>query len=326
VSLPQIVPPTDIRLDGLRRLAFPLALLSFVVMALSVYLRLDYAGLGCSDWLACYAQQLADPAARPGTDIARLLHRLTATTTLILTLLITWKSLRPTPIQPVAYYATLLLALMLLLSAIGIVSSEPYWVVVNFLNILGGLGLVSFSCRTYMATCPAPADSTRIDLHHRLTTLGLYCLTATIVLGSLIGASYAATACASLSNCGEIWRATGVDWAALNPFRHLTGPITAGNAEGAALHVMHRILAILTVLTIGLASWRSLRVAATRRGAFWIFGLLCATALIGFTVIESALNLWITLAHGLCAAALLVAIARQQVSYRQNRLHPTAPS
>lgn len=311
----------DERLRSLRRLALPLAALSFVVVALSSYLRLDYAGLGCADWPACYGQLLAEPA-RAGSGIARALHRITASLALVLTLVITWKALRPTPIQPVARYATLLLLLMLTLSAIGIVSDDPHLVLVGFLNILGGLGLVSFACRVLMATDPAPLPRSMLNLDQGLMRVGIYSLTATLILGSLIGARYAATACTGLPDCGDSWWPAAAGWAALNPLVILASATPVVDAGGIALHLLHRYLALATLILLGTACCQGLRQAATRRGAQWILLLLGMEVALGIATVASGFSLWIAIAHGLCAAALLVAIARQQVTRRQHQARP----
>lgn len=303
------------RLKQIRTLALALAVLSFVVMLLSVFLRLDYAGLGCTDWPACYGQLLRE-GPRPHTGFIRALHRITASAALVLTIIVVWKSLRPQPLQAVARNAVLLLLLMLFLSAIGILSANPNRVVVSFLNILGGLGLVSFSWRVLQAARPVSAAGSPPP-PNPLLHLGLLTLTASIALGALIGARYAAVTCASLPACGGVWWPAASGWAALNPVVHLAAAPPAGEAGGVALHLLHRYLALATLLLLGIAGWRALGPAATRSAARILLLLLALAVTLGILSVASDFKLWLTVAHSASAATLLAAIVQLQLAARR---------
>lgn len=302
------------RLATLRRLALPLAALCFVVMLLSVYLRLDNAGLGCADWPACYGRLLTE-GSRSHTEmtVARALHRLTASLALVLAIVVAWKSLRPSPLQPVARNAVLLLLLMLFLSVIGILSSDPHRVAVSFLNILGGLGLVSFSWRVLRASesaAPPPSPPPRdIAVHFGLATL-----TASILLGALIGARYAAVTCTSLPDCGGTWWPAAAGWSALDPFVQLSVAPAASDAGGVALHLLHRYAAVATLLLLGAVGLRALRQPATRAAARVLLLLLALAVTLGVLSVASGFNLWLTVAHSASAASLLAAIVQLQLA------------
>lgn len=314
MPLPDPAMDDTARLKQLRTLALVLAALAFVVMLLSVFLRLDYAGLGCANWPACYGQLLSE-GPRPHTGFVRALHRITASAALLLTIVVVWKSLRPRPLQPVARNAVLLLLLMLFLSAIGILSANPNRVVVSFLNILGGLGLVSFSWRVLQATRPATAGSAAPP--NPLLHLGLLTLTASIALGALIGARYAAVTCASLPDCGGAWWPAADGWAALDPFVHLAAAPPPGEAGGVALHLLHRYLALATLLLLGITGWRALGQAATRGAARILLLLLALAVTLGILSVASDFNLWLTVAHSASAATLLAAIVQLQLAARR---------
>ena len=181
------------RLKRIRKLALLLTSLSFLILLVSAYIRLGGAGLGCSPWPHCYGQLLVG-GSYLHSDAARILHRVVASSALLLGFVLVWQCQRPQPVQPPARYATALLVLMILLTVVGLWSSDPHRVWAAFINILGGAGLVLLSWRTVLAAdirqAPAPRRRPAALLHAGLGTLAL-----TMALGALIGARYAAIAC-----------------------------------------------------------------------------------------------------------------------------------
>lgn len=293
------------RLGRLRRIGMVLALLSLAVVAVSAYLRLVSADLGCSVWPECYGRFLTAGTYAPPAA-GRLVHRFVATSALLLAIYACWIAFRPHRLTPVARQTLLLLGLMLFLSVVGIWSNDPRRVLVNFVNLVGGLGLVSMSWRIVMATGPAGRPA-RPDA---LLGGGLAALTATVLIGALIGARYAASACATLPDCGGTWLPAAGGLAALNPVATLTGPTPAGDAGGVALHLLHRICAVATLLLLGMAALRRRRDAAARPAAAAVMVLLGGEFLLGLLTVATGYNLWLAIGHNVCAAALLAAAAR----------------
>jgi heme A synthase len=295
------------RLKKIRGMALLLAVLCVLVVSVSAYIRLDGAGLGCADWPGCYGQVLAGESQALQYGVARLLHRIIASLALVLACFLVWHCLRPQPIQPAARYATLLLLLMLTLSALGILSSDPRLSLVGFLNILGGLGLVSFSWRVVLATNLAPtrepAKPQGILLH-----LGVAALSVTVMLGAWVGASYAAVSCDSVPHCGGAWWPPTEGWAALNPFIKLSGSALPGDAGGVTLNLLHRYSAVSTLLLLGSAGVRALAHDATRNAARVLLLLLVVELALGGLTVVSGFSLWLAVGHGVCAAALLAAV------------------
>ncbi len=288
-----------------RALALLTCLLSLMVVGVSAYLRLSGAGLGCSDWPGCYGRILAGVPHAPWEG-ARLVHRIVATLALLAGILLVWRCWRPQPLQPAARYATLLLALMLFLSVVGVWSSDPRMAAVNFINLIGGLGLVTFSWR--VAITSEPSRLMDRGTGGPLCRAALATLTLTVLLGGLIGARYAAPACGTLPDCqGAWWPAAG--WFALNPFVALTGPAGPGEAGGVALHLLHRYAAALAAVLLAIVALRLRKVPRARNAALKVLTLLLLEGLVGVLTVASGFNLWLAVAHNVGAALLLAAAA-----------------
>ncbi|MBL8375035.1 COX15/CtaA family protein [Accumulibacter sp.] len=297
-----------LRLRTIRATAFLLTALSLMVVLLSAYLRLDGAGLGCADWPACYGRLLASEPGELHFGVVRLLHRAVASISLVLACALVWQCWRRPSIESAAGPATLLLLLMLLLSALGIWSSDPRLTLVGFLNIMGGLGLVTFSWRVVLASSPGST------LHShaaptRTLRLGAAALSVTVILGALMGASYAALACASFPDCGGRWWPGADDWAALEPFAVLATTPTAGDPGGATLHLLHRYSALATLLLLGAAALQALADDARRHAAWVLLLLLVVEIALGSLAVLSGFNLWLAVSHDVGAAALLASVA-----------------
>ncbi len=286
------------RFRRIRALALLTAALSLLVVAVSAYLRLAGAGLGCEDWPACYGSNLAG-APHPAWPGARLLHRIAASAALLAALLLAWNCWRPRPLQPEARRAMRLLALMLLLALLGAWSADPRRVAVNWANIVGGLALVALSWRVMASASSLPRGEA--GRQGAVARAALAALAATVLLGGLIGARYAAPACGTLPFCGGAWLPEG-GWAALNPFALLAGPAGPGDAGGVLLHLLHRLGALVALALFA--------VLALRRGkaARMLLALLVLEILLGALAV-SGHALWPALAHNAVAALLLAAAA-----------------
>ncbi len=292
------------RLRQIRWLALIVCVLSVLVVAVSAYLRLDAAGLGCTDWPACYGKVLAGEPAQLHYGVARLLHRLAASTALLLTIAMVWRCLRPYPLLPAAQYAVLLLGLMLALSALGFFSADPRRALVGFLNIVGGLGLVTFSWRTAMAAGACHGASTRQGCQDPLLAGGAVLLTVAVLLGAWLGATYSAPACPTLPFCEIGAWALPDALRALDHLRSLQAPALPGDSGGVTLHLLHRGFAVLALIALGGLAVRSGQLTAKLAA-----GMLAGVMLLGVASVSSGLNLALVVAHGVAAALLLAVVA-----------------
>lgn len=293
----------SVRLSRIRSLALVLTALSFLVLFVSAYIRLSGAGLDCAGWPGCYGEVLAG-GPHPHTGVVRILHRLAATMALLLGFYTAWHCLHPTPLQPVARYATALLALMIALTFVGVWSSDPHRIWASFFNMLGGLGLVSLSWRTVLATESRPLTTPGAASGFILRA-GLALLAVSIALGALIGARYAAISCTSAPSCAGVWWPAAEGWAALNPFAAVAVATLPGDAGGVTLHLLHRYCALLALIVMGLVAVQALAKAATRRSGTLLLVLLLIEFVLGSLTVLSGFSLWLAIGHSVCAAALL---------------------
>jgi cytochrome c oxidase assembly protein subunit 15 len=293
------------RLKRIRILAWALTLLSLLILLVSAYIRLRGAGLGCSPWPDCYGRLLSGAANLHG-GAARILHRSVASLALVLGFVLVAQCLRPQPIQPAARWATALLSLMIVLTFVGLFSSDPHRVWPGFINILGGAGLVLLAWRTALAAGADPARSPP-RRPPALLHAGAGVLVLTMALGALIGVRYAATACPTLPACsGVVWPAAG-GWSALDPFTGIVAAGGLGDAGGVALHLLHRYCALAALLLLGLGGLRGLARPASRASAGLLLVLLLVQFLLGVLTVLSGFSLWMAIAHSVCASLLLAA-------------------
>lgn len=293
------------RLRRIRRLALLLTALSLLVVFVSAHLRLSGAGLGCPGWPDCYGQVLvAGP--HPNSGPFRILHRIAASLSLLLGFALAWQCLRPSPVQPVARYATLLLALMIALALVGVFSADPHRVWSSFFNMLGGVALVALSWGAALAAAPeqvagAPRRSAAL-LH-----AGLGLLALTIALGALIGARYAAIACPSLPGCSDVSWPAAAGWGALNPFATVGVATGLGDAGGVALHLLHRYAALATLLLLGVAGLQAMAHGGARASAGLMLALLLVQLALGVLTVLSGFSPGLAIAHSVCASMLVAA-------------------
>ena len=316
------------------RLAIFSTLLAFCVVLMGAYVRLSDAGLGCPDWPGCYGKlvvpQSGETLTPPNNPFAKPLHRgkawkemihryLAGTLGLcILLLAVTaWRNRRD-PAQPlrlpnlllglVAFQATLGMWTVTLLVKPAIVTAHLLGGFATFVLLL----LLALRLRSN----PLFPDLEIAPSLRPVILLGLAVVIAQITLGGWTSSNYAALGCNDFPGCypdqwwpamdfGEaftLWRGLGINY----EFGVLE------NDARSAIHMTHRIGALLTLLSVG---WLALRLILQRRqnGLARLGGLLllmlAIQILLGIGNVLGHLPLPVAVAHNGGGALLLATLA-----------------
>lgn len=322
------------------KIALLTALLALCVVMMGAYVRLSDAGLGCPDWPGCYGQLIAPSAEheingelaqqRPlesGKAWKEMIHRYLAGTlglAILLLAVLAWRN-RQDPDQPLAL-PTALVMLVVFQAALGM------WTVTLLVkpaivtaHLLGGFAtlslLVLLVLRLRRGPLPSAASASPYAWH---LWLGLGLLILQIMLGGWTSTNYAALACSEFPTCyGRqwwpemdfheafvIWRGLGVnyEYGVLEP------------AARVAIHVTHRLGALLVVLVVAPLALRLLRDPVSgllRHLGGVMLGLLLLQIGLGIANVLGHLPLAIAVVHNGNAALLLVTlIAALRAAYR----------
>jgi cytochrome c oxidase assembly protein subunit 15 len=309
---------SQLRRRTLRRIAWLCALLVLLIAALSAYLRLSKAGLGCTPWPQCYGQELraqqqglppSDAVAR-GVALARLAHRVVASVALVLVIVLAMSALTARPRRRDEITLSLaLLALALFLAGLGLRTGASRLPAVAIGNLLGGFAMLALSVRLALVDRADRAPSTALS---RGAAIALCAVVAQVVLGGLVSASFADLSCGGVADCARTAAQQGWPLSALNPWHEpvfepaAQGPI---NPHGALAQLAHRVWAPAVLLAALPTAWLAWRHGARRS----------ATALIALLVLQVAAGLWLltpvlplpaALLHNLLAALLVTLLAR----------------
>lgn len=302
----------------LGRMALSSALLVFIVVLASAYLRLSNAGLGCADWPLCYGSMKTEGAAAstesavPGQTIVRLTHRLAAMLVSIFNLLIAYLAWMRQPARiGNRVLAVALIALTVFLSLIGRATTGTHLPAITMGNLLGGLTLLALTWWAWLTAGnpPSAAHRNRAALS-MLGGLTLTLVTLQLVLGAWLSSRYAGPSCITFPDCNGAWWPRPWRWSDLNPFFALQyredGPVLATTAM-QALNMAHRLVAILVAASVSALSAALLRDPSSRRlGATLLLTVFLAMAL-GIAAVLLGFPLWLILAHDGSAALLLLA-------------------
>jgi cytochrome c oxidase assembly protein subunit 15 len=331
---------------GYRKIARAVALLALAVVILGAYVRLTDAGLGCPDWPGCYgrltvgavmqdidAAQQAYPErpVEPGKAWREMLHRYLAGLlglAVLLLAVLAWRN-RHAAGQPVALPLALLV-LVVFQALLGMwtvtLLLKP---VVVMAHLLGGMATLAL---LWWLSLPPPGGRSS---SHRLAgsaAAALALLAVQIALGGWTSTNYAALACPDFPTCQGSWWPE-MDFAeGFRPWRGLGVDYEGGvlhNSARVAVHVTHRIGALITLLVLAalaVAVWRSDADTRARRAALLMAAALLAQITIGILIVLRGLPLSLATAHNGVAAVLLLTLVTLNRSLRPGRSAILSPS
>ena len=301
-------------------------ILSFALIALSSLMRLSNQGLGCDDWPECYGRvdvvkyagdigATASRGLQPGTlappSAVERAHRGVASLLLVFILavvLVAWrkrKDARPGMALPLAA-----LIITLFLAVLGVMYGSPLLrPPVVMANLLGGMALLGvlwwlWLCqrRREIATeASVAAESLR-----KWVLLGLALVVVQTALGGWVSSNFSALACPTLPFCGgaEMNVATGFTLRQLFEVSP-QGRVVIEPAATVAIHVVHRLGAILVLSFVAWLGYRLLK----QNGRPQVLGmillaLLGLQILLGMATVILGSPLGIVVSHNATAALL----------------------
>ena len=319
---------------------------AMIVVVLGAWTRLEDAGLGCPDWPGCYgfltipesAEEIAQAeAAFPDAPFeaekawAEVIHRYFASMLGLLIIfvnLIGWKH-RHTPAQPFK----LPLFLLFMVIAQGLLGmwtvTLKLWPQVVTIHLLGGFTTLSLLWLLGLRLNNRPWPQPNIPLRQwiRLKPLAITALILLILqisLGGWTSSNYAALACPDLPTCQGRWWPP-MDFAnGFNVSQEIGPNYLGGQMDGearVAIHIAHRIGAMLVTLSIGILVFKLYKNAGGREMtnlAHILLGLLLLQLCLGISNIVFALPLWVAVAHNAGGALLLLTLVT--LNYRLNKV------
>ena len=310
-----------------KKLVFAAVCLTFVVVIVGAYVRLQDAGLGCPDWPGCYGHLVGVP--QSAEEIGRaeqvypqrpvethkawkeMFHRYLAGALgfLIFAIMLTaWRQRRTLRQSP--WLPTSIVALVGVQATLGMwtvtMLLKPVIVTLHLLGGMATLALLTWLALRQTTLPPTPAGALRLP---PWAVAGLVILICQITLGGWVSTNYAALACRDFPTCHGGWL-PAMDFAHGFHLMRELGMTAAGVPLAldalTAIHWAHRVGALVTFLYIG-----ALAVALMRVPGCWRLGgalalLLAAQISLGIANVLLTLPLPVAVAHNGVAAALLV--------------------
>jgi cytochrome c oxidase assembly protein subunit 15 len=312
-------------------------LLCFTVVVLGAYVRLTAAGLGCPDWPGCYAhatplgaqESAAAQAAFPlkpldvGKAWREMIHRYAAGTLVLIIVAINALAITTRRARLVSIpLALALLATVIFQAILGMLTVtwqlKPLIVTGHLVFGLTTLGLLWWLWLSLpRATFGGGAVLTASVASRRAWTfavLGIIALAIQIALGGWTSSNYAAIACPDFPTCQNAWwpqtdyRDAFVLWRGLGV--NYEGGVLENPAR-VAIHLTHRIGALIAALTLCLAVLMVLTrpvLSRFRVGACTVFAALVLQLTIGISMVLKGFPLWLATAHTAGAALLLLSV------------------
>ncbi len=303
--------------------------LTFDLVVFGAFTRLTDSGLGCPDWPGCYgaasplgaheainAAQSAMPSGPVTWSKAwiEMIHRYLAMTVgaLIVALAaVSWHERRRLPFSLAWPLLTLVWVIVQGLFGKYTVTLKLYPAVVT-LHLMGGLtllGLLAAQHEAYRQRPLALPPGLRSAVVAALVVLAVQ-----LALGGWVSSNYAVLACNGFPKCNGSWWPQADFAGGFTVLRELGGVAAHGRPltlDGlVAIHLVHRLYAVVVVLALGGLAWRLRRVndAVARRYGHVLALLLLAQLVTGLSNVVLGWPLVAALAHTAGAAGLVLTL------------------
>ncbi len=321
--------------------------LTFDLVLFGAFTRLTDSGLGCPDWPGCYgsaspvgarteiaAAQEAMPTGpvTHGKAWVEMIHRYLATGVGVLIIVLTvsaWvqhrKALRMggerPPISP--WWPTFTLFWVCLQGAFGALTvTMKLFPAIVTLHLIGGLVLLALLCvqavrHTQSAQGKLPVRVST-GLRWGLVITGVL-VAVQVVLGGWVSTNYAVLACTTFPTCqGSWWPAMDFGqgfqvWRALGMLQDGSHISFAGLT---AIHYVHRLMAYVVLLALGIVCWRLRQAGVLRVQSRWLAALALLQLATGLSNVVLDWPLLAAVLHTGGAAALVVVLTWALVSSR----------
>ena len=309
-----------------RRLVFAALALTFVVIVVGAYVRLQDAGLGCPDWPGCYGHLVGVPADSVEIESAtrafphrpvethkawkEMFHRYIAGALGVLLfaiMAIAWLRRRVSGRSP--WLPTAIVALVAVQATLGMwtvtMLLKP---VIVTLHLLGGMATLALLTWLAMRQVTLPPATDRARRLRPWAAAGLVIVICQIALGGWVSTNYAALVCLDFPTCHGAWF-PAMDFAHGFQFARELGMTAAGAPLGldalTAMHWTHRVGALITLLYVGALAVALMRTRGSTRLGGALALLLGGQIALGIANVTLTLPLPVAVAHNGGAAALL---------------------
>ena len=296
--------------------------LAVLLLMLNAHIHHSTSGISCSPWPHCYSL-IGKGAAAPVPwllTVQEIITGLLALATLLLGL-VSFRDGRHRTFSLAA------LGLVFLLTWLEWESREAHHpalvvsLVVTVFTLLGAMGWLLFRLNPGAARY----TETRIRQARPAVLAALVLMSTQVVLGALNTANYTARSCPGLLTCDGAWFPDATIYASLRVDRPYTisgdGHAT-GNFERQAIQLAHRWTAALMALV---AAWVALVAFGTtetlRRLGLAALTLAVAELVVGVAAAMTGIPRWLSLAHPVFAAALLLVLLKMHALSKERWWH-----